>query len=296
MPILAVNSLCFSYNKDKMIINNLSFHIESKDFLYVVGSNGAGKSTLLKCIAGQLPNYQGNIEIEKDIKDNMGMISDMIHLPEELTVIELCHFILHIKKKSSKNIANVLDSLQLTPYTNYRVSNLSSGLKKKVEILLLLLCENQLLLLDEPTNALDTDARDDINQIFKDLNQMGKSIIYTTHILSDIEDLYTKVLFIIDGKYKLYNKSDLQISPQEVSLSLKHKKDMNRAKICLEENHIHYALFEDIFIFKLDDYSEVMKVFMERIIETGDTSREHISINMIYHSLISQKGESYVLE
>ncbi len=299
MNILSVRNLSFAYKKSNHIINNLSFDLEKGDFLCVVGSNGAGKSTLIKCISKQLKNYQGTINFSpKSIK--WGIIADNICLPTELTIMELAKFVLNIKKSvNNEKIDEVLANLNLFPYKEYKICNLSSGIRKKVEILLLLLCEDELLLLDEPTNALDTDTRESINNIFKQLNKTGKTIIYTTHILSDIEDLYTKLLFIIDEKYYLYDKKDLKINQNEMAINIKKNSSLQETLKVLKSNNIKYRTFENILIFNtsLCNYSTLMDLFIKHNIEIRESSIHYISINMLYHNLINKKGEiKYVIE
>ena len=203
--LLTVNHAAFSYDSSHMILKNITFQLDKKSLVGILGPNGIGKSTLLKIIAGLINPSSGYIEVfhEKmnNLKDFSKYRSDIGYLPQDVTnhflcptVIEDVIFSLRAKGISKEDALNqgkqILQELQISHLENRVIFDLSGGEQKIVALAGLLILKPKILLLDEPTNALDEQSEKRIVEI---LNSIKKSMIIVSHHRSFIESLTSTV-------------------------------------------------------------------------------------------------------
>ena len=211
--LLEVKNLTLGYEKEN-VIENISFNVNEKDFILVVGKNGAGKSTLIKGILGLIKPKSGDIIFDKSLKRNF-----IGYMPQETKVsssfpASVYEIVLSgrinkmglrpfYNKEDKKKADDALKILNIYDIKNKSFQELSGGQRQKTLLARSLCATDKLLILDEPSNNLDKVSREEFYLLLMKLNQeLGISIIMISHD-SDIEEvLGTKVLKILDDGYE----------------------------------------------------------------------------------------------
>ena len=189
MNVLQIKNLSLKYD-NHYVFKNLSFSVESKDFLCIVGPNGSGKSTLLKCILGEIKPTSGTI-----VYGNGSQNQIIGYLPQnpqhnpifpasvyEVVASGSLNQINLFSPYPKQKIANALESLHIDAIAHQQYSTLSGGQRQRVLLARALVASEHLLVLDEPSNNLDYNSKQDFYQTLKSLNQR-LTILMVTHDL-----------------------------------------------------------------------------------------------------------------
>ncbi|MCL4153994.1 UNVERIFIED_CONTAM: hypothetical protein GTU68_017739, partial [Idotea baltica] len=196
------------------IFNDFSLQIDQGSLFGLLGPNGAGKTSLISLIAGLYSPSNGEIKIaDKLFSDSKDQILQTIALvPQEyafygqLTAHENLRFFarLYPQNKDSQRISKIVDkTIELTGIAEYKhrkASTFSGGLKRRLNLAIGLLNDPQLLILDEPTVGIDPQSRHFILQAIQELNAQGTTILYTSHYMTEIEQLCNDIAIIDHGK------------------------------------------------------------------------------------------------
>ena len=229
-------------------IEDISLKINKGEIYGFIGPNGAGKSTTIKTIMGLINKTSGKIYIngkelksnDLDIKKRIGYIPSEINLYEDMTINQLFNYHEKFYKKNIKKRRNELIKL-LRIDERKKIEDLSLGNLKKVSIVLSLMHEPEILILDEPTSGLDPVMQNIFHDILLKEKEKGTTIIYSSHILSEVSNLCDRIGFIKDGKIIKEDNIDnikkesytyLKIKSKEIN---KIKKELN-LKIFKETN------------------------------------------------------------
>ena len=185
-----------------LVLKNISFQIRDGESIAVWGENGAGKTTLFRCILGITP-FEGSLTVagHKVLDEGKITRSKIGYVPQEmafyqLSVAETMMFYAKLKKLPETAIEPAIHDLHLEPHWDKPVQTLSGGMKQRLALGLALLGDPQVLLLDEPTSNLDAKSQQDFVTRVRDLNRDGKTIIFASHRIQEVENLATRVLFI----------------------------------------------------------------------------------------------------
>lgn len=191
-------------------LSDVSFAVEKGETLGLVGANGAGKSTTLRTLMGFLRPDKGTISIMGQSPDNhlirrrIGYLPETASFPSNLTVLDMLGFTGRTSLMSRREIAasseKWLTLLGLWEARKRPLRNYSKGMQQRANFSLALLNEPELLILDEPMSGLDPFGRADITELIKNLKQSGKTILFCSHILEDVDRLVDKVLVLHKGK------------------------------------------------------------------------------------------------
>jgi Cu-processing system ATP-binding protein len=182
----------------------------------LIGPNGSGKTTLIKCILGMVTPDRGdiffnNISVRKavDYRADIGYMPQIGRYPDNITVKQLIKMMISIRKANESEIdAELLDAFKLNEIGDKTMQSLSGGTRQKVSACLAFMFNPSVLILDEPTAGLDPVSSEILkSKILKEKGK-GKSIIITSHILNDIEDLATHVLYLQEGSVKIFSTLD----------------------------------------------------------------------------------------
>lgn len=211
--LFEVKDLTLGYEKEN-VIENISFTVEDKDFIVVVGKNGAGKSTLIKGILGLIKPKSGKIIFDKSLKRNF-----IGYMPQETKVspsfpasvyeivlsgrINKMGFRPFYNKEDKKKADEALKILNIVEIKNKSFCDLSGGQRQKVLLARSLCATEKLLILDEPSNNLDQTSREEFYLLLMKLNkEYGITIIMISHD-SDLDKILgTKILRIKDKGYE----------------------------------------------------------------------------------------------
>ncbi|KZE78431.1 ABC transporter ATP-binding protein [Myroides marinus] len=173
----------------------------------ILGPNGSGKTTLNKCILGMVYPDKGTISIDnKEItsqwlyRQKIDYLPQIANFPNNITVDELIKMIKDLRNEKKIDETELLDLFKLKPFLKKKLNNLSGGTKQKVNLLLTFLFDSPILILDEPTTGLDPAALIILKDLILKEKQKGKIILVTSHIMSFVEDISDKIIFILEGK------------------------------------------------------------------------------------------------
>jgi len=206
MKAIEINHLTKYYGKNRGIID-VNFDVEEGEIFGFIGPNGAGKSTTIRTLLSLISANEGSVKIfGKDIKQNGPEIrQDIGYLPSEvfyydnMKVIDLLNYSASFYKKDCSNrikyLAEIMD-LDL----NKKIDSLAYGNKKKVGIIQGLLHEPKLIILDEPTSGLDPLMQQKFFNLLEEENKKGVTILFSSHILTEVQRLCDKVAIIKEGK------------------------------------------------------------------------------------------------
>ena len=193
-------------------LNGLNLSVEKGQIYGFLGPNGAGKTTTIKCLIGILEADSGDIIIDgKNIKGNdlyfknkIGFLPEQVGLYGRLTAKESLRFYGGFydltEEKIEKRGKDLLAKLGLEKDSNRKVSEYSLGMRKRLALCIALLNKPEILVLDEPTSGLDPKGVKALRMVLKELNQKGLTIILSSHVLSEVQDICTNVGIINNGK------------------------------------------------------------------------------------------------
>lgn len=213
-PILELDNINFSYNKEKQILKNVSFKINKGDMAAIIGRNGAGKSTISKLICGFYKPTSGRILFDgKDmvndtIKERSDKIGFVMQNPNQMIsktmVYDEVAFGLKIRGLSDSQIKErVYETLKvcgLYGYRNWPISALSYGQKKRVTIASILVLNPDMIILDEPTAGQDFKHYTEIMEFLVELNKKGVTILMVTHDMHLMLEYTNKVIVLSEGE------------------------------------------------------------------------------------------------
>lgn len=202
--ILQTKNLCKTF-KDQHAVNNISLSIRKNSVYGLLGPNGAGKSTTLKMITGMIKKTSGDVIFEghrfkrHDLSD-IGALIELPPLYENLTARENLKVRTTILNLPDSRIDEVLKIVDLTNTGKKRSGQFSLGMKQRLGIAIALLNHPKLLILDEPTNGLDPIGIQDLRKLVRSFPQKGITVIISSHILSEVEQVADEVGIISGGR------------------------------------------------------------------------------------------------
>lgn len=209
--IVEIKNLTKIYDNFKL--DSINIFIPEGSIVGVVGQNGAGKTTLIKLILEIINKNDGKINIFNgkkinDAKEDIGVVLDGAFFPEILKINDINCIMKSIYKNWDEAMfKNYLKEFKLG--NNKSLKELSTGMKKKLEIAVSLSHHPKLLILDEPTSGLDPIVRNEILDIFlKFVQNEENSILFSSHITSDLETIADYIIFIENGKVILNKPND----------------------------------------------------------------------------------------
>jgi len=208
-----INNLGFTYpRQSNSCFSNLNLVVYEGERFGLFGPNGAGKTTLMNCMTGLLQYQHGSIKLlgneiahhKKSVNSLFGFVPQDFSFYQELSPAENLAFFgawSGLQKTEIKNKTNeLLEVLGLADVRNKKVQEFSGGMKRRVNLAIGVIHNPKILFLDEPTVGVDVHTRHAIINYLKQLNEAGTTLIYTSHQLSEAEQLCNKVALIDDGK------------------------------------------------------------------------------------------------
>lgn len=231
--MIRVDNLVKRYGKFTAV-DNLSFSIGKGEIFGFVGSNGAGKSTTMKVAAGLLKADKGTIFVNghdvmkerKIAKRSIGYMPDFFGVYDDLKVVEYMNFYCGVHRipvsDRPKIIEGLVELVNLSDKKDVYVDDLSRGMKQRLCLARSLIHNPEVLILDEPASGLDPRARVEFREILKELKDMGKTVLISSHILHELSEICTTIGIINEGKMVVKG------TVQEIQEKLNH---LSRIKI-----------------------------------------------------------------
>ncbi|MDD6794047.1 MAG: ABC transporter ATP-binding protein [Clostridiaceae bacterium] len=201
--VLSVNNLVKTYGKSRGV-NGISFNVYKGEIFGLIGPNGAGKSTTIKSILGIVRKTSGTIKVlgtdsenEKEIKKHIGYLPSECNFYNNMKVKDLLEYSKQLYGNKDISIEKYASRLNLD--LNKKIEDLSYGNRKKVGIIDAIISDGELLILDEATGGLDPLVQEEFFKILEELKGCGKTIIYSAHILTEVQRLCDRVAIIKQG-------------------------------------------------------------------------------------------------
>lgn len=209
--MLYINNLTKNYGSFTAV-NQLTLHIPEGDLFGFVGPNGAGKTTTIRIVCGLLKASGGTVRIggtaaavgSREMKRLIGYVPDFFGVYDNLKVREYMDMYGSMYGMSSRSIARLADDLlelvNLSDKKEVYVDTLSRGMKQRLCVARALLHNPKLLILDEPSSGLDPRARVEMKELLKNLHSMGKTIVISSHILSELSEMCSSIGIMNHGQ------------------------------------------------------------------------------------------------
>lgn len=208
--MISLTNVSKVYDK-QVAVNNISFSVQKGEIVGFLGPNGAGKSTTMKMITTYLSPTSGKIEVcgldtqmaYMEVRKKIGYLPEHNPLYLDMYIKEYLSFVAkinHIPRKNIKNrIAEMIEICGLTKEQHKKIGALSKGYRQRVGLAQALIHNPEVLILDEPTTGLDPNQIIEIRNLIKEIGK-EKTVIFSTHILPEVEAICDKVIVIHEGK------------------------------------------------------------------------------------------------
>ncbi|MEW6003939.1 MAG: ABC transporter ATP-binding protein [Stygiobacter sp.] len=203
--MIKINNLCKNYG-DIIALNSINVSLVDEKLTYLVGPNGSGKTTLIKSILGLIKISSGEIFVDKlrlngdfNYREKIGYMPQVASFPENLTVEEVIELIKNIRSSITNLDDELINEFNLKKEFNKKIKALSGGTKQKLNAAIAFLFNPKILILDEPTAGLDPISSSLLKDKILKEKSKGKTILLTSHIISELEEVAEEIIFICDG-------------------------------------------------------------------------------------------------
>ena len=204
---IRIDGLAKHYSETKKI-TDITFTIDKPEIFALCGGNGAGKSTLIKMLTGMMKPTAGQIVMDGKVIDprNQGFkklfsyMPDEMLFPRQLTGLEVLTFFARLRGISDEKVNEAIQLVGLFESRNMQIKQYSKGMQQRLSLAQALLPDVPLRILDEPTNGLDPLWVYRFKEIIQEEKKQGRTIFFTTHILSLVEELADRAAFMQEGK------------------------------------------------------------------------------------------------
>lgn len=200
-----------SFGKLK-VLDGVSVHMNAGQAISFIGPNGSGKTTFIKCLLGLVIPDSGDIKLygehvlgNWDYRRHIGYMPQIGRYPDHMRVGQLFDMIQEIRRGTFQHIDDdLMRAFEVDKFAHKTMRTLSGGTRQKVSACLAFLFDPDVLILDEPTAGLDPVSSEILKEKVLAEKAKGKLILLTSHILSDLDELTTDVMYIIEGKVLFY--------------------------------------------------------------------------------------------
>ena len=209
------------------VLDNVSTTCNKGECIALIGPNGSGKTTIIKSILGMVVPDSGTIEfLGKNIRnhwqyrDEIGYMPQIGRYPDNMTIGQVLDMMKDIRNKKTALDDDLIKAFSLHNLLDKRMRTLSGGTRQKISAALAFLFDPSVLILDEPTAGLDPVSSELLKEKIIAEKEKGKLVLITSHVLSELDDLVTRIIYMQDGKL-LFQKSieDLKQDTGEEKLS-----------------------------------------------------------------------------
>ena len=298
---LEVINFSKTYKKAKEpAVKNISFDVPKGSFYGLIGANGSGKTTTIKSIIGAFINFDGEIKIagisnkKIESRDNVGYIPEVANFPTGLSAERYLFHMAHLsgidRKKSKSRASEVLEKFGMSEFAKKKPTNFSSGQKKKILLAQAMIHDPEIVIMDEPAANLDPKARKEFFDLLKLLNNEGKTIFITSHILSELDNhidsatILDKGVVVFSGKLEDIKKTTEFILEFLTAIEVKEaNKLLSKYKKKTEGNNIVISIEGDVTKVK----KEIISTIIPKVSPQAYYIKEK-SLDQIYNQFTSE--------
>jgi len=202
--MISLNAVDKRFGKNH-VLKSLNFEVGEGKVVSMLGPNGSGKSTLIKCILGLVRPQGGTITVNGISSKNEAARKDISYMPqvaqfaENINAIRLIDLMCDLRGEHP-SYAHLVEYFELEEHMHKPLGQLSGGTRQKVSAVLAFLFDSPIIILDEPTVGLDPVARVNFKQLVLEEKKKGKTIFFTSHIMSDVEEVADEIAFLLEGQ------------------------------------------------------------------------------------------------
>lgn len=272
--MLEIKNVSKSFGKVKAL-DHVSFNVEKGDLFGLIGQNGAGKSTLFRCIMDFFDEYEGEILYDGNLMkslplEKIGFLPEERSLSPKKTIEEEIRYFARLnlmKGLDKKTLQKYFDKFEIKGKLNDKIKDLSKGNQQKVQLLASLIYKPDFLILDEPFSGLDPYNIRLLQDIIKEVNELGTTIIFSSHNMENIEDMCNKLVMLKDGQVVLEGSpKEIRNSYPKDKLLIECEEDISDI---LNDFVITYTKDSNTYRIKLNDPTDGRKIY-ERLREKFD--------------------------
>lgn len=224
--MIEITQLRKSYNHHREVLKGLQMKVKTGEVYGFLGENGSGKTTTMNIISGLISKNDGQVlvnglEVTTHSNVSLGYLPEAPSLLEYMNGYEYLEYIsacCGYKGDSKQRSREVMDLVGLTHAAKRPIKGYSRGMQQRVAMGAAMYAGHQVIILDEPTSALDPQGRADMMRIIQTLKEMGKTILLSTHILSDVERVADRIGILRDGSIALEGSLDKIISKMSLNM------------------------------------------------------------------------------
>jgi len=209
--MISLKDICKNFGK-LQVLDHVSLDLKSGRSYALIGPNGSGKTTLIKSILGMVIPTSGEIMVDGQsifndwkYREKIGYMPQIGRYPDNMRIGQLIDMMKNIRQDYTRTDEELIDSFKLFKMYDKPLHTLSGGTRQKVSAALAFLFNAPILILDEPTAGLDPVSVEILKEKILHEKRLGKLIIISSHILSDLDELTTDVVYIFEGKVQYNN-------------------------------------------------------------------------------------------
>lgn len=215
---IEIKQLSFKYPQNNYYsLKDVSLNIRAQCCTGIIGPNGAGKSTFISALCGLIPNIEGSIEYTSktgsycslidSVKSKVSLVPQEYAFYSQLTVLQNLNYFVSLcdidKSEWLALIDDILNQCELSEVKNQKAKKLSGGYKRRLNIAIALVKKPEILFLDEPTVGIDPESRAIIIQLLETFKAQGKTLLFTSHMLDEVEKICDDIIVFRDGKAQM---------------------------------------------------------------------------------------------
>jgi len=308
-PAIEINNLSKTYITNKKTteaLKDINFNVKQGEIFGLLGPNGAGKSTFINILAGTVIKTNGNIKVwnydldlnPREVRSSIGIVPQEINLdpfftPQKLLEIQAGMYGVPSKDRITEKI---LEITMLTTKANAYARSLSGGMKRRLLVAKALVHRPPILILDEPTAGVDVELRKNLLENIKELNEIGITIILTTHYLEEAQFLCDRIAIINSGKLiALDGTEDLlqKISTKKVSFKVMSYTNIGeKLKNGLRINYPTNDIISIIYNKKDHRIEEIISEVKEKKVEILDILTEDADLEDVFLKLTKNENSN----
>ena len=306
---IVINNLSKVYDNGFNALKNINLNIKKGEIFAMLGPNGAGKTTLISIICGIVNPTSGNVTVDnydiineyRETRSRIGLVPQELTLEQFETVFNNVSYSrgLYGKKSNPSHIEKVLKQLSLWDKKDFKLRQLSGGMKRRVLIAKALSHEPSILFLDEPTAGVDVELRQEMWKVVKSLRETGVTVILTTHYIEEAEAIADRVgvinqgeIIIVEQKKELLKKMgnkkltvELQQEINEIPETLKkYNLSIGNNKMSLDYT---YDLKE-----KQTGITNLLQDIKDSGLKLRDLKTEQSNLEKIFVTLVRENNEN----
>ncbi len=299
MYLIETNELCKQY-AGKLVVNHVNMHIPEASIYGFVGENGSGKTTIMRLLTGLAEPTSGSFSLfgvgnkDKRIYKERQKLSAIVETVSQVPTLTARDNIIFQElylgiKLTDEERQALLEKVHLGDVGNKKVKNFSLGMRQRLGIALALINKPKLMLLDEPMNGLDPKGFIDVRETILKLNKKGVTFLISSHILSELDKICTRVGFLTHGRLvKEIDFDELhQLARKKIVIRVKNSEKVS--KDLAKEFNLKEVNLDGEFISIYDtlDINEVMKYLVNKGIKVESISSSEETIEDFYQQLVN---------